>query len=272
MANTPARQAAAPGQVNPARMYDYFLGGQTNYEQDRAAGERLIAAKPDLVPNIRASRKFLERAVTYLAAEAGVAQFLDIGTGIPAMNNTHEVAQRARPDAKIVYVDNDPMVLVHARALLRSAPAGTVAYVEADLRDPALILAQAGAVLDFGAPVAITLLGILYMIRDSERPYDIVARLMAATAAGSYLAISHPASDVHADGAAAGAEQFARATGIAQTNRGRAEVAAFFDGLDLVDPGDGRHGIVTASQWRPRQEDHPGRQLSVWAGVGRKSA
>ena len=183
--------------AHPARVYDYWLGGKDNFAADREAAERVLAVAPGLRFRVRANRAFLGRATRYLAAEAGIRQFLDIGTGIPTGDNTHEVAQRAAPDARVVYVDNDPIVLLHAQALLRSTPQGSTAYIQADLRDPGLILDQAAGVLDFGQPVAVMLLGVLHLIQDSEDPWGIVARLMAATPAGSYLTISHPAIDIH---------------------------------------------------------------------------
>ena len=198
--DAPARRAQ-PGfdtsVAHPARVYDYWLGGKDNFAADREAAERVLAVSPGLRFRVRANRAFLARSVRYLAADAGIRQFLDIGTGIPSANNTHEVAQSVAPDARIVYVDNDPIVLVHARALLTGTEQGATAYIEADLRDTADILAQAARTLDFSQPVAIMLLGILHLISDSEDPYRIVAQLVDAVPPGSYLAISHPAIDIH---------------------------------------------------------------------------
>ncbi len=198
--DAPARRAQ-PGfdtsVAHPARVYDYWLGGKDNFAADREAAERVLAVSPGLRFRVRANRAFLARSVRYLAGEAGIRQFLDIGTGIPSANNTHEVAQSVAPDARIVYVDNDPIVLVHARALLTGTEQGRTAYIEGDLRDTQTILEQAARTLDFSQPVAIMLLGILHLISDSEDPYGIVARLVDAVPAGSYLAISHPASDIH---------------------------------------------------------------------------
>ena len=157
--------------AHPARVYDYWLGGKDNFAADREAAERVLAVAPGLRFRVRANRAFLGRATRYLTAEAGIRQFLDIGTGIPTGDNTHEVAQRAAPDARVVYVDNDPIVLLHAQALLRSTPQGSTAYTQADLRDPGLILDQAASVLDFGQPVAVMLLGVLHLIQDSEDPW-----------------------------------------------------------------------------------------------------
>ena len=253
------------GQANPARIYDYLLGGKNNYAADRRAGEELKKAKPDLVPNVLASRAFLVRAVRYLASTAGIRQFLDIGTGLPTSNPTHEVAQQAAPAAKVVYVDNDPAVLVHAQALLTTTGDGSCSFVEADLRDPERLLHLARDTLDFRKPVAVMLLGILYLIADEEDPDGIVGQLMAATAPGSYLLILHPASDIHADQAARAAGRYARRTGIAQTNRSRPEVARFFGGLELLEPG-----VVQANRWRPARDEDARPELSNWAGVGRK--
>src|SRR5580765_1029078 len=182
--------------AHPARVYDYWLGGKDNFAAYREAAERVLAAAPGLRYRVRANRAFLARATRYLAAEAGLRQFLDIGTGIPAAGNTHEVAQRVAPDARVVYVDNDAIVLLHAEALLRSTPEGATDYVQADLRDPGTILDRAAALLDFGQPVAVMLLGVLHLIQDDEDPWAIVARLMAAMPPGSYLTVSHPAIDI----------------------------------------------------------------------------
>jgi tRNA A58 N-methylase Trm61 len=210
------------------------------------------------------NRAFLRRATRFLA-ESGIRQFLDIGTGIPSANNTHEVAQEAAPDARVVYVDNDPVVLLHASALLRSTAEGTTEYVQADLREPEKILDQARGVLDFGQPVAVMLLGVLHLIQDSEDPWDIVARLMAAVPPGSYLTISHPAIDTHQ--AQAQAQRiYNQHVATPQTMRTRDQVARFFVGLELVEPG-----LVQVHQWRP----DPGKlvsedTVSAHGAVGRK--
>jgi len=203
--------------------------------------------------------------VRYLAREAGIRQFLDIGTGIPSSNNTHEVAQAAAPDARIVYVDNDPIVLAHARDLLTSTEQGASAYIEADLRDPPAILDKAARTLDFSQPVAIMLLGILHLISDADDPYRIVARLLHAVPAGSYLAISHPASDIHSSQAEV-QRRYNERVSTPQTLRSHAEVCRFFDGLSLVPPG-----VVYVHTWRP----DPGSEVpegitSAHGGLGRK--
>ena len=252
--------------AHPARVYDYWLGGKDNFAADREAAERVLAAAPGLRYRVRANRAFLGRATRYLAAEAGVRQFLDIGTGIPTGDNTHEVAQRAAPDSRVVYVDNDPIVLLHAQALLRSTPEGATDYLQADLRDPATILDRAAGLLDFGQPVALMLLGVLHLIQDAEDPWGIVARLMAALPAGSYLTISHPAIDIHHTQANA-QRVYNERVATPQTLRTREQVARFFTGLELVEPG-----LVQVHQWRPDPGDFaPEGTVSAHGGVARKA-
>jgi hypothetical protein len=253
--------------AHPARVYDYWLGGKDNFAADREAAERVLAVTPGLRFRVRANRAFLGRATRYLAAEAGIRQFLDIGTGIPTGDNTHEVAQRAAPDSRVVYVDNDPIVLLHAQALLRSTPQGATDYLQADLRDPGTILDRAATVLDFGQPVAVMLLGVLHLIQDSEDPWGIVARLMAAMPAGSYLTVSHPAIDIHR--AQADAQRvYNERVSTPQTLRTRDQVAAFFTGLELVEPG-----LVQVHQWRPDPSDFaPEGVVSAHGGVACKPA
>jgi trans-aconitate methyltransferase len=196
-----AGQQAGAGPVldtstaHPARVYDYWLGGKDNFAADREAGEQALKAYPQLAEAVRSNRAFLARAVEFLTGPAGVRQFLDIGTGIPSADNTHEVAQRAAPDSRIVYVDNDPIVLLHAQSLLRSTEAGACDYIQADLRDPGRILSEAARTLDFGQPVALMLLAILQFIPDDEDPWGLVARLLEPLPPGSYLVISHPTDD-----------------------------------------------------------------------------
>jgi len=252
--------------AHPARVYDYWLGGTNNFAADREAAERVLAVTPGLRARVRANRAFLARVVRYLAAEAGIRQFLDVGTGIPSANNTHEVAQAAAPDSRVVYVDNDPIVLIHAQELLASAPEGATQYVEGDLRDPAAILEAAARTLDFTRPAALMLLGVLHLIGDSEEPYRIVAGLMDALAPGSYLAISHPASDIHAAAQAEAQKRYNERVSTPQTLRNRAEVTRFFDGLDLVPPG-----VVYVHAWRPDPGDVPPADgVSAHGGVARK--
>jgi S-adenosyl methyltransferase len=251
--------------AHPARVYDYWLGGKDNFAADREAGDRVLAVTPGLRERVLANRAFLVRAVRYLAAEAGIRQFLDIGTGIPSANNTHEVAQQAAPDSRIVYVDNDPIVLTHARALLAGGPMGSIQYIDGDVRDVASITRAATKTLDFTQPTALMLLGILHLIQDAEGPYEIVSRLMDALPSGSYLAISHPASDIH-PGQAEAQRRYNERVSTPQTLRTRAEVSRFFEGLDLVPPG-----LVYVHTWRPGPDDIvPPDGVSAYGGVARK--
>ncbi|HEY5986840.1 MAG TPA: SAM-dependent methyltransferase [Streptosporangiaceae bacterium] len=268
----PNRSQGAPAEIDtsvasPARIYDYWLGGEDNFPADQEAAEQVIEVFPGIIPGVRANRAFLGRAVRYLAGEAGVRQFLDIGTGLPTANNTHEVAQEVAPESRIVYVDNDPIVLVQARALLASTPQGATNYIEADLRDPDKILQDAAATLDFSKPVAITLLMILMLIQDAEDPYGIVKRLLDAVPSGGYLVISHPAGDVDAGEIAEAYERLNERMGATQgTLRSYAEVGRFFDGLEMVEPG-----LVQLHRWRPAPGDAGlDRDVPAYAGVGRK--
>jgi hypothetical protein len=251
--------------AHPARVYDYWLGGKDNFAADREAAERVLAATPGLRFRVQANRAFLARAVKYLAGETGIRQFLDIGTGIPAANNTHEVAQSVAADSRVVYVDNDPIVLVHARALLASSPQGSTQYVEGDVRDSGPILKAAAATLDFSQPVGLMLLGIMHLIQDSEEPYRIVADLMHALPSGSYLALSHPAIDISATQAEA-QRRYNERVSTPQTLRTRDEVARFFAGLELVPPG-----LSYVHAWRPDPGDlAPEQTVSAHGGVARK--
>jgi hypothetical protein len=249
-----------------ARVYDYWLGGKDNFAADRVVAEQVIASLPEIRLSVRAQRAFLGRAVHYLAAEAGIRQFLDIGTGLPSANNTHEVAQRAAPESRVVYVDNDPIVLLHARSLLTSLPAGAAAYVDADLRDIGAILARASAVLDFGRPVAVMLLGVLHCIPDEDDPAALVAQLMEAMPPGSYLVISHPASDVATAQMATSMRAYNDQAAVPLTARSHAEVVGFFAGLDLIDPG-----LVQLHRWRAGT-GNPGtvRNLPNYGALARK--
>jgi hypothetical protein len=247
-----------------ARVYDYWLGGKDNFAADRAAAEQAIAAWPDIVWSVRANRAFLARAVRYLAGE-GIRQFLDIGTGIPAANNTHEVAQSVAPESRVVYVDNDPVVLAHARALLTSGPHGVTSYVDADLRDTRRVLSAAAGTLDFSRPVAVMLMAILQHVGDADDPYAIVATLLGALPAGSYLALSHPASDIEAEAQGEMAERLNQTMAEKVTMRDRAQVTRFFDGLELVEPG-----LVRVPEWRPESELEARSPAGLWGGMGRK--
>jgi len=248
-----------------ARVYDYWLGGKDNFAADRAAAEQAIRDFPDIVPTARANRGFLARIVRSLAKDAGIRQFLDIGTGIPTENNTHEVAQSVAPGSRVVYVDNDPLVLVHARALLASHPDGATAYEEADLRDPERILDLAAGLLDFSRPVAVLLLAILHHIDDEDDPHKIVTTLVNAVPSGSYLALSHPANDLDAEGMAKMAQTLNEIMAEKIIARDRPTVARFFDGLELVEPG-----LVRVSDWRPPHGSPNWGPAALWAGVARK--
>jgi S-adenosyl methyltransferase len=259
----PSLDASRP---HMARVYDFWLDGKDNYAADRAVAEQVAAAYPDIRAAVRAQRAFLARAVHFLVTEAGIRQFLDIGTGLPSANNTHQVAQGAAPRSRVVYVDNDPIVLAHARALLTSSPEGATAYIDADLRDTATILKRAADVLDFGQPVAVMLLGILQGIPDEEQPGAIIARLMDAVRPGSYLAISQIASDVATDEVAEGVQRYNKQAVVPVSARTHAEVTRFFAGLELVEPG-----VVQVHRWRPAPADpDTDRDLAIYGGVGRK--
>jgi S-adenosyl methyltransferase len=251
-----------------ARVYDYCLGGKDNFAVDREVGDLVREIYPEIVHTARANRAFLTRAVRYLAGEAGIRQFLDIGTGIPTADNTHEVAQRVAPSSRVVYVDNDPMVLAHARALLTSGPVGQVAYVDADLRDVPAVLAGASRVLDFGQPVAVMLVAVLHCIPDWDDPHGIVARLMDAVPAGSYLVVSHPPGDVSDELSAETARRFNKLLAQKVTHRGLPKVERFFEGLELLEPG-----VVPVLKWRPTRqaEAEAAPPAAMWGAVGRKA-
>ena len=229
-----------------ARIWNYWLGGKDNFAVDREAGDRVAAMLPSIVAQARADRAFLGRAIRYLAGEAGIRQFLDIGTGLPTAENTHEVAQRVAPEARIVYADNDPLVLLHARALLTSSPEGVCDYIEGDLREPDKILDQAARTLDFTRPVALMLLGILHHIPDTGQAYSIARQLTAALAPGSFLAINHSTSAVHGAAMEEAVAHWNQVGTPSMTLRTPAQIARFFDGLDLLEPG-----VVSCSRWRP---------------------
>jgi S-adenosyl methyltransferase len=250
-----------------ARVYDYLLGGKDNFEADRAAGDAMLRAYPDIANAMRSNRQFLARTVRYLAGEEGIRQFLDIGTGIPTANNTHEVAQSIAPDSRIVYVDRDPVVLVHARALLTSSAEGVTDYIEADIREPQTILTHAASVLDFSQPIALMLVAILHFIPEEDRPHEVVTTLLDALPPGSFLTLSHPGSDVDA-GASEAARSFNDRAAEQATLRSKDDVMRFFDGLDLAQPG-----LVQVQDWRPIARPVPASAASgtsVWAAVARK--
>jgi S-adenosyl methyltransferase len=252
--------------AHTARIWNYWLGGKDNYPVDREVGDQIRQLHPGIGDYARGDRAFLARAVGYLAGEAGIRQFLDIGTGLPTANNTHQVAQAVAPESRIVYVDNDPLVLAHARALLTSSREGATAYLDADLHDPGAILAEAARTLDFTQPVALTLLGVVIFLNDDEQAHAIVRRLVDAVPSGSYLVLSHtitsPAMpDVDA------AVAFWNEHGTPKlTQRTPEQIARFFDGLELLEPG-----VVSCSRWRPEPSPfgEPA-EVAMFGGVARK--
>jgi S-adenosyl methyltransferase len=267
---------SAPGGLDPAfdttvshsaRIWNYWLGGKDNYEADRIAGDKVAAMLPIIVTQARADRAFLGRAIRYLAGEAGVRQFLDIGTGLPTADNTHEVAQRVAPESRIVYADNDPLVLAHARALLTSSPQGACDYIDGDLRDPGRILGQAALTLDFTQPVALMLLGVLHHISDTDEAQSIVGRLTAALAPGSFLTINHSTSAISGAAMEEAVAHWNKVGTPPMTLRTPGQIARFFDGLELLDPG-----VVSCSRWRPDPSPEGGLPAEVdeFCGVARK--
>ncbi len=267
--------------AHEARVYDYWLGGKDNFAADRALGDAIKAQIPTTATMARANRAFLGRAVRYLVREAGIRQFLDIGTGIPTYGNVHEVAQQIAPESRVLYVDNDPIVLAHARALMTSTAEGRTAFIQADVRDPAALLANpvVAQTLDLTQPIGLMLVAIL-MYFPAEQPYEIVAALLDALPSGSYLTISHPTADFDA-AATAGVAAVAKHSGITLVPRSQAETEAFFTGVELVEPG-----VVPVLAWHPDGPPISSAQVVVlrpnvtvpidptsayyWAGVGRK--
>lgn len=254
--------------AHEARVYDYWLGGRDNYPADRALADAIATHIPAIRTMARANRAFLGRAVDYLTSEAGITQFLDIGTGIPTAGNTHEVAQRLNPAARVVYVDNDPIVLAHARALMSSDPQGKTAFIHADLHDPRGILRDEslGATLDLTEPVAIMLVAIMMYFRDEDDPHGIIKNLLDVVPSGSYLVISHPTADFD-ERAMSRVVDSAEQAGITFYPRTRAETETLFAGTELVEPG-----IVPVVTWNPAPGDEPADPESAWywAAIGRK--
>jgi S-adenosyl methyltransferase len=262
----PEALAFDTGTPNSARMWNYWIGGKDNYAADRAAAEAVIAAFPVLPVIARHSRRFLVDVVQRLAAVYGVRQFLDIGTGLPTADNTHEVAQRVAPDSRVLYADNDPVVLAHARALLTSTPEGKTDFIQADLRDTTAILAQAARTLDLSQPVAILLIAVLHFIGEQDDPYAIVARLMDAVPAGSYLAIAHAASDMGTEETQEGFRIYNERSPVQLTPRSREQIDRLVAGLDPVGPG-----VVPMSQWfEPAQVGSDGADLTGYYCLLRK--
>jgi len=268
--------STAPGSERPlatyasvahvARVYDYLLGGKDNFAADRGAAEQAMRINPDIVSTVRANRAFLVRTTSYLVGQAGIRQFLDIGTGMPTNRNIHEVAQSIAPESRIVYVDHDPIVLTHARALLSSDPKGATDYLEADLREPGKILAEAAHTLDFSRPVAIMLIAILHLILDRDDPYHLVSQLVSAAAPGSYVVISHAASDIDTGAMISMTNRLNELMAQQSVPRTHREVAAFFAGLDLIEPG-----LVRIPEWRPASVSDSAVRAQMWGAVGRRS-
>jgi hypothetical protein len=253
------------GVAHPARRYNYWLGGKDNFAADRASGDAIAATFPTIRDSVRENRKFLRRTVEFLTGEAGIDQFLDVGTGLPTADNTHEVAQRTTPRSRIVYVDNDPIVLAHARALLTSSPEGATAYIDADLRDPSTILdaPQLRATLDFDRPIALVMLAVLHFVHDDGDPYGVVRRVVETLPAGSYLVMSHATYDLVDP---AKVEVLEKKSGGQWRSRSRAEFARFFDGLELAEPG-----VVPIGDWRPSPGVTPPdpAEIVTYGAVGR---
>jgi len=265
--------SSAPGQNPPkldisvphsARVWNYWLGGKDHYPADRMVGDQVMAMFPDITRLARADRAFLGRAVRYLAGEAGIRQFLDVGTGLPTANNTHQVAQSIAPESRIVYVDNDPLVLVHARALLTSTPEGACDYIDADLRDTGKILAEAARTLDFSRPVALMMLGIVGQVPDSDDPQSIIERLLDAMPSGSYLALSDGVSTSETFNEAV--RHYNENSASTYHPRSPEQITGFFAGLEPVEPG-----IVALTRWRPELTPFAGHgEVPGMCGVGRK--
>jgi S-adenosyl methyltransferase len=246
-----------------ARIWNYWLGGKDYYPVDREAGDRYRETYPQIVDTARAGRYFLARAVRFLAGEAGIRQFLDVGTGLPTVDNTHEVAQRVAPECRIVYVDNDPLVLAHARALLTSSPEGTCDYIDADLRDPANILTAAARTLDLTRPVALLLIGVMGHVSDHDEARRVVDRLLSGLPAGSYLTLADSITSGPTHRQAG--EQYARTGAVPYQLRSPGQIQAFFTGLTLVDPG-----VVPIPDWRPDPSPFPPPRIDSLCGIGRK--
>jgi O-methyltransferase involved in polyketide biosynthesis len=250
-----------------ARIWNYWLGGKDHFPVDREVGERVRKIFPVVIELARADRLFLGRAVRYLTTEVGIRQFLDIGTGLPTQDNTHEVAQQAAPESRIVYVDNDPLVLVHARALLTSSEQGATDYIDADLHDPDNILRQAAKTLDFAQPVAIMLLGVMHFISDDDELQRIIDRLLASVPSGSYIAVANTTTAVNGETTAEAVRVWNIDAQPKLKLRTPERIAEFFTGLEVVEPG-----WVSCSRWRPEPEWDGGLPVEVdqWCGIVRK--
>jgi O-methyltransferase involved in polyketide biosynthesis len=253
------------GVPHPARVYNCWLGGKDNYEADRRAAAAAIEIFPKAVESARSCRAFLSRVVGYLTAEAGVRQFLDLGSGLPSAQNVHEVAQSIAPESRVVYVDHDPVVLLHAQALLASSREGATSYIQADIRRPEFILAQAAETLDFSQPVAVMLLAVLHLVTDAQDPAGIIRTVMDAIPSGSYLAIGHHTADIYPEMRAFVRRMSELNPDIPAMLRDRQQVAGLFAGLELVEPG-----VVQISKWRPESDLDASAAAALWGGVARK--
>jgi hypothetical protein len=253
---------------HPARMYDWFLGGKDNYPVDEAMGRQMLAVEPNIPVMAKINRAFMQRSARWLSQQ-GIRQFLDVGTGIPTEPNLHQIAQGIAPETRVVYCDNDPIVLAHAEALLRGTPEGAIDYVQADARETDLILERAGKVLDFDRPLAVSLIALLHFVKDEDGAYELVERLVGTLAPGSYLVISHATGDLDPN-AAAQVDEMYKNNALNFAVRTKAQFAKFFDGLEVVEPG-----IVAAENWHPELgEPVPGQESIVSPGyvaVARKA-
>ncbi|WP_225840413.1 SAM-dependent methyltransferase [Streptomyces sp. NK08204] len=248
-----------------ARIWNYWLGGKDHYPVDEEVGDQILSFVPALPRSAVADRAFLARAVRYLAKDAGIRQFLDIGTGLPTADNTHEVAQRVDPSSRIVYVDNDPLVLTHAHALLTSTPEGATDYIEADVHDPEAILRGAAGTLDFEQPVAITMLGIINFVMDTDEAVSIVHRLLDAVPSGSHLVISHPTTEVDGEAMTQAVEYWNSQGSAPMTLRSRADLTRLLDRVELLEPG-----LVSCSRWRSEPGAGEPAEVTHFGAVGRK--
>jgi SAM-dependent methyltransferase len=254
--------------ANPARVWDYLTGGKDNFAADREAAAAVLAAMPSLAESARLTREFQAAAVELLIGR-GVRQFLDIGAGLPSADSVHEIAQRLAPGSRAVYADNDPVVLAHARALLTSSSEGQCSYIEADLREPDKILAQASRTLDLSRPVAVFLIAVLHFIADEDDPGGITARLLRGLRGDAYLAVAHGSADIEHEAAASAGQQYNERSSAPLWLRTRAEVARFFTGTELLGPG-----VVPIARWWPQQpgEDIPSDEIAGHVGIGRRPA
>ncbi|GGK87977.1 hypothetical protein Sme01_74320 [Sphaerisporangium melleum] len=262
----PPHSRIDPTLPHSARVWNYWLGGKDHFASDRKVGDEILAVMPALVDSARADRAFLGRAVRHLVAAAGVRQFLDIGTGLPTADNTHEVAQSADPSCRVVYVDNDPIVLAHARALLVGTPEGATDYIEADLGAPEEILQRAARTLDFDRPVGLMLLGILNFVCDTGQAMSIMSRLLAPLASGSHVVIAHPTAQVHGEAMVEAVRRWNAAGSARMCLRTPAELAGFLEGLEMLPPG-----VVSCTKWRPAPDDFDAQlEVSQFCAVARK--